>query len=142
MIRAKRTRQVKFISEINITPFTDVCLVLLIIFMVTAPAMIKESNFHLNLPKAVNSDTVVLPSNVTVRITHEGAMYVNDTPVTHATLADAIAKVHAEKGARLLIVKADEAIPYREVINVIDVARSVGVDKIGLYTRKVEKPEM
>ncbi|HOS42603.1 MAG TPA: biopolymer transporter ExbD [Armatimonadota bacterium] len=127
----------KFISEINITPFTDVCLVLLIIFMVTAPEMVRESQFHLNLPKAATAEAA-MPASVTVRITPEQQVFVNNTASSFATLREDIRTVHEETDARVLVVKADETIPYRLVIETIDTARSVGVDQIGLATRKQE----
>jgi biopolymer transport protein ExbD len=137
MIRSKSSRQVKFISEINITPFTDVCLVLLIIFMVTAPEMVRESQFHLNLPKATTAEAA-MPTSVTVRITPEQQVYVNNAESSFATLQADIRAVHEKTGARLLVVKADESVPYKLVITTIDTARSVGVDQIGLATRKQE----
>ena len=138
MIRSKSSRQVKFVSEINITPFTDVCLVLLIIFMVTAPEMIREEKqFHLNLPKAATAE-MPMPASVTVRITPDQQVFVNNSVSSFATLPEDIRKIHEATGTRLLVVKADETIPYRLVIETIDVARSVGVDQIGLATRKQE----
>ncbi|OPZ85044.1 MAG: Biopolymer transport protein ExbD [bacterium ADurb.Bin429] len=137
MIRSKSSRQVKFISDINITPFTDVCLVLLIIFMVTAPEMVRESQFHLSLPKAATAEAA-MPASVTVRITPEQQVFVNNSESSFASLREDIRKVHEETKARLLVVKADETVPYRLVIETIDIARSEGVDQIGLATRKQE----
>ena len=141
MIRTKRNKSIKLITDINITPFTDVCLVLLIIFMVTASALTKETSLRVNLPKSATA-TDALPTSVTVRITSDRHIFVNDIPVT--SLADMEAKIaayHKQFGTRLLVVRADEGIPYQMVINTIDVARKVGVDQIALATRQLSQPQ-
>lgn len=143
MIRTNRFRSdpgKKVISGINITPFTDVCLVLLIIFMVTYPALMKaaaekERGFQMNLPKASTAD-VSLPNNAVVRITRDAKLYLNNKPTTMATLGAELQQQHDAYGTRLLVVKADEGIPYKLVISTIDIARKAGLDQIGLATRE------
>jgi biopolymer transport protein ExbD len=138
MIRTKRSDRVKMIKDINITPFTDVCLVLLIIFMVTASALTNEASLRINLPKAATAPDTQLPANITVRITRERELYVNSQLVTGDTLATTLRTLHLQSGARLLVVRADEGIPYRDVVTVIDTARHVGLDQIALATRQPE----
>lgn len=141
MIRTKRTKSIKLITDINITPFTDVCLVLLIIFMVTASALTKETSLRVNLPKSTTANDA-LPTSVTVRITSSRHLFVNNQPVT--SFADMEAKIaahHNKYGTRLLVVRADEGIPYQLVINTIDVARKVGVDQIALATRQLSSQQ-
>lgn len=136
MIRSKRTKNIKMITDINITPFTDVCLVLLIIFMVTASALTKETSLRVNLPKSTTSIDAV-PTSVTVRITPDLHLFLNNNPVpTFSKLQSLIAANHAKFGTRLLVVRADEGVPYKLVIQTIDVARKVGVDQIALATRQ------
>ena len=141
MIRTRRSPYKRMITDINITPFTDVCLVLLIIFMVTATALTKETNMRLNLPKAVTADSP-LPASVTVKINHDQQMYLNydqfSSQVTFAELETRLRELRTEHGARLLVVKADEGVPYRLVISAIDTARKVGLDQIALATREPE----
>jgi biopolymer transport protein ExbD len=133
MIRSKSSRRSHFISEINITPFTDVCLVLLIIFMVTAPAMVKEHQFRMNMPRSTTADTAQ-PATVTVDITTDQQVYVNQRKSSFAELATAIADTHARTGADILVVRADENVPYRLIIKTVDVARKAGVAKVNLAT--------
>ncbi|MHB9022971.1 MAG: ExbD/TolR family protein [Armatimonadota bacterium] len=136
MIRTRRTgKQIGYISNINITPFTDVCLVLLIIFMITAPTMI-EKGLLVKLPSSTSAD-ISMPRSITVRVTHDQQFYVNNEKVTYATLQEKIAEIHDATGARLLVFRGDEAIPYQTFIHVVDLARQVGVDDIGLATRKL-----
>ncbi len=141
MIRSKRAPGVKLITGINITPFTDVCLVLLIIFMVTATALTKETSLNLNLPKA-STPKQPLPTSVTVRITHEQQVYVNKDQVTFATLQDRLSQLRARLNTNTLVVKADEGVPYRLVIQTIDLARQVGLDQISLATRQPDASDV
>ena len=135
MIRSKRSDKVRIIKDINITPFTDVCLVLLIIFMVTASSLTKETSMNVNLPKAATADTP-LPASVTVRITRDMKVYVNKDLIDYAILKPTLQKMHDTYDTELLVVKADEGIPYRLVIETIDTARQVGITQIGLATRQ------
>jgi biopolymer transport protein ExbD len=137
MIRTRRSKQSSQISGINITPFTDVCLVLLIIFLVTAHAFTRESSLRLNLPRAASAQTP-LPTSVTVKITREHQVYLDDTRISLDTLGQSLKQARGRHGVDLLVVKADEGIPYRLVITAIDVARKVGFDQIALATRQPE----
>ena len=143
MIRATSNPRKRMITEINITPFTDVCLVLLIIFMVTATSLTRQANLRIDLPKAVTAETA-LPASVTVQITRDQRVVLNydcyHSPVTFPVLAARLKHLHAAHGTRLLVVQADEGIPYRLVIETIDTARQVGLDQIALATRKAMAP--
>lgn len=140
MIRSRRGTQNKLISGINITPFTDICLVLLIIFMVTATALSEESSLKIRLPKAATADTP-MPSSLTVRIGADRAMFLNNFPVTMATLPAKMRAVQQQSDVKLVVVKADEHLPYQMVIDVIDVARNLGIEGIALSTRVPEAGE-
>ncbi|HEX2951444.1 MAG TPA: biopolymer transporter ExbD [Armatimonadota bacterium] len=137
MIRTRRTGQSKQISGINITPLTDVCLVLLIIFMVTASALVnKESGFNLPLPKA--SKSTVLPSApLVVRIEQGPKLSLNNKPATFENLGQMIEGYKPQDGNDLsIVIKADENIPYRYVIQTIDIAGKAGVSNTMLATRQ------
>jgi biopolymer transport protein ExbD len=137
MIRTRRTKNNNTITGINITPFTDVCLVMLIIFIVTAHAFTKESSLRLNLPRAASAQTP-LPASLTLQITRERRVYLDTTPVTFETLGQRLKQARGSGRADLLVVKADEGVPYRLVITAIDIARTVGFDQIALATRQPE----
>lgn len=139
MIRTRRGKQTSQISGINITPFTDVCLVLLIIFLVTAHTMAKESSLRLNLPRAATAKAA-LPVSVTVKITHDGQVFLDNTRVTLESLGRHLKEARAQHGVELLVVKADEGIPYHYVVSTIDAARKVGFDQIALATRQPDGP--
>ena len=137
MIKTRRSKNSGTITGINITPFTDVCLVLLIVFIVTAHALGKESSLRLNLPRAATARTP-LPTSVTVKITREQQVYLDSTKITMGTLGQSLKEARGRNGVDLLVVKADEGIPYRLVVTAIDVARKVGFDQIALATRQPE----
>ncbi len=137
MIKTRRSKNSGTITGINITPFTDVCLVLLIVFIVTAHALGKESSLRLNLPRAATARTP-LPTSVTVKITREQQVYLDNTKITMGTLGQSLKEARGRNGVDLLVVKADEGIPYRLVVTAIDVARKVGFDQIALATRQPE----
>lgn len=139
MIRTRRGKEAATITGINITPFTDVCLVLLIIFLVTAHSFARESSLSLNLPRAASARTP-LPTSVTVKINREGQLFLDDARVTLGTLGERLKEARARHGVELLVIKADEEIPYRLVIATIDAARQVGFDQIALATRQPEEP--
>ncbi len=134
MIRAKNLQVHKPISGINITPFTDVCLVLLIIFMVTANIFINENSLHITLPKADSTQTT-MPKTVTVLVTIDNQFFVDKLSVTREKLQAVLQQRQQETNSSLLIVKADEDAPYKYVIFAIDTARKVGLTDIALATQ-------
>ena len=123
------------ISGINITPFTDVCLVLLIIFLVTAPSLTHEKSVDMKLPQAVTPVSQI-PKTVTVHVDRNLQFDVNNEPVTASTLMTKLSGYHKLDNTSLLVIKADENVPYRYVIFTIDAARQVGFDDFSLATRE------
>jgi len=138
MIRTKRSDKIRIIKDINITPFTDVCLVLLIIFMVTASALTKEKSLELSLPKS-SSANVRLDSSVTVRIDQAQQLYVNDNKVTDVQLMPRLKAMRDKYGTKLLVIKADGRVPYQRFISVIDAGREAGIAQYGLATREPDQ---
>jgi len=137
MIRTKRTDKVRIIKDINITPFTDVCLVLLIIFMVTASALTKEKSLELDLPESSTAD-VLLDSSVTVRIAQDQQLYVNDNPIAYTELPSRLKAMRDKYGTKWLVIKADGHVPYQRFISVIDAGRKAGIAQYGLATQEAE----
>jgi len=137
MIRSKTQKNYNQISGINITPFTDIVLVLLIIFMVTANTLANDKSLKLNLPKAESADAT-LPKSVTVQISQGQRFYVNNVQVQPGELMAALQEHRQKNKTELLVVKADEKVPYESVIYAIDQARKVGITELGLATRQLE----
>ena len=140
MIRTKRSELSKQLSGINITPFTDVCLVLLIIFMITAPAMLKKNEMGIKIPLPKASSTAAFPTApLVVSIQRGPKIFVDQKPVTFDTLATEIKKYPVEPDGHLqMVVRAEETVPYYLVIKTIDIAGKAGVSDTLLATRTPE----
>jgi biopolymer transport protein TolR len=126
-MKADRDRRV--LSEINVTPFVDVMLVLLVIFMVTAPLL--QQGIDVNLPKAKGKD---LPpeERITLAIKKDGAIYMNDNPVSITDMRqklEAISKLNPN-----VYLKADKGIPYGFVVEVIGEIKDAGIERLGIVT--------
>jgi biopolymer transport protein TolR len=117
------------LSEINVTPLVDVMLVLLIIFMVTAPLM--QQGIDVNLPKAKGKE---LPpeERITVLIKKNGAIYMNDV---QTSLADLYSKLNALKSRNPdVFLKADKDVSYGFVVEVMGEIKGAGIEKLGMIT--------
>jgi biopolymer transport protein TolR len=129
------------IAEINITPLTDVMLVLLIIFMVTATFFVTEPAMEVELPPAVTSGvTPQQDGEITVIVNAEGQLFVNGeaTPAEQLTqsLMDAAREIIAEP--KVVVVRGDTDAAYGQIIWIMDSARLVGLRNVSLAT---ERPE-
>ncbi len=124
-------------SEINITPFVDVMLVLLIIFMITAPMMNK--GVELDLPKAQAQAMEVDESKLLMIIDAKRRVFLGETEVPHANLEDALVNnVRLQREGELYL-KADRNIPYGFVVQVMAIIKKAGVPKLGMVTDPVEE---
>lgn len=120
------------LSEINITPFVDVMLVLLIIFMVAAPLM--ESGIPIQLPKA---STKALPKEtepVILTITKEKKLFFGKTEVLESSLAAKLKLIFEKKDKKEILIRADSELPYGVVAETMAAIKNSGIHKIGLVT--------
>lgn len=122
------------ISNINVTPLVDVTLVLLIIFMVTTPMIMKPS-INVNLPKASSSDQSA-PGELNVTITKTGEIFANGTAVSEQALKDQAAALVAKKADVTAMISADKETAHGVVINVIDIIKTAGVKKFAINIEK------
>ena len=125
------------ISEINVTPFVDVVLVLLIIFMITAPMLMRSMD--VSLPSAtLQRDS---PSERTiVTVDAQGRTFVNNRAVNIELLEDEIKQRVEVENLRVAYLRADETLQYREIIKIMDLLKRAGVDTVGLaYVYPEEK---
>jgi biopolymer transport protein TolR len=128
--------QKKFVSEINVTPFVDVMLVLLIIFMITAPLMTE--GIEVTLP-ATESVKILPPEteNLVLSITKEGRMYLGKIEVTLENL-DAVLLQTVTRQKKQLFLQADAAVPYGLVVQVMGKAKSAGIEDLGVVAQRAE----
>ncbi|MDX2485225.1 MAG: protein TolR [Pseudodonghicola sp.] len=131
--RGRGRRRTRPMAEINVTPFVDVMLVLLIIFMVAAPLM--TVGVPVELPKTAAS---ALPGDeeepLTVTITAEGRIEVQTTEVPRAQLVSKLRAIAAERSSDRVFLRADGAIPYELVMQVMGALNAGGFSNVGLVT--------
>ncbi len=125
----KTNRDRTVLSEINVTPFVDVMLVLLVIFMVTAPLL--QQGIDVNLPKAKGKD---LPpeERISLVIKKDRTIFMNDTPITIPQMRqklEAISKLNPN-----IFLKADKDVPYGLVVEVMGEIKDAGIEKLGMIT--------
>jgi biopolymer transport protein TolR len=119
-------------SEINVTPMVDVMLVLLIIFMVTAPLL--TSGVEVDLPDAASSEIKGEDEPLAVSVNAQGSIFVQDTEVTLETLAPRLAAVTGRNEDFRIFVRGDKAIDYGRVMQVVGAINAAGYRKVALLT--------
>jgi len=127
----------RFLSEINVTPFVDVMLVLLIIFMVTAPMM--QEGVDVNLPQANGKSLPTKEQRMTVTITSNKEIYLNERKIEFSDLGDKLRKIFQDRTDKELFLKADEVVPYGFVVKTMSVIRNAGIDQLGMVTVPLEE---
>ena len=120
------------ISQINVTPLVDVMLVLLIIFMVTAP--ILQQGVSIDLPKVAAGPLTGEEEQLVVNVAKGGQVYLNDTAMTPERLKEKLRAIVAARPDRQLYVRADQAVPYGQVMQVMGAVRDAGFVRVGLVT--------
>ena len=120
------------ISEINVTPFVDVMLVLLVIFMVTAPLM--QQGMDVNLPETNTQALRVKDSPLILSVDAEGEYFLGRKAVSGDELENRLAALFESRGSTELFLRADRAAPYGVVVQAMAAARRAGSDKLGIVT--------
>ncbi len=132
-IDASSQRDGSSISQINVTPLVDVMLVLLVIFMVTAP--IIQQGVQVNLPQAKSSAIPGTEEHLVVTVAKNGKIYLNDNALSLTELGQklrAIKKLQADKQVYL---RADQEVRYGDVMKTIAEIKQAGIEKLGMVTR-------
>ena len=122
----------ELVSEINVTPFVDVMLVLLIIFMVTAPMLVQGVDVNLPRTAAVPLEEKVDHLVVTVR--KDGQVYLNEQAVGVDYLTRKLELILVDMGARDVYLRADKSVPYGRVVDIMARIKKAGVTSLGMVT--------
>ena len=119
------------LAEINIIPLVDVVLVLLLIFMLTAPMMYR--GIDVNLPKAASKPTAVEECMV-LTVTKDSSVYLNDRRLSSAGLEAELRRTFANRTDKTLYLKADAGLAYGAVVETMDRVRRAGIERLGMVT--------
>jgi biopolymer transport protein ExbD len=131
-----RKRQVgTHLSEINVTPFIDVMLVLLVIFMVTAPMM--QSGIGINLPQA-ETDTKPAEEGLTLTVTKDQYIHIGDSTININLLERRLTEYFANRPKKVVYLQADESLPYGVVVHIMDITKKAGVEILGIITEPID----
>jgi biopolymer transport protein TolR len=120
------------ISQINVTPLVDVMLVLLVIFMVTAP--ILQQGVAINLPKVRTAALEGEDQQLVVSVNGKGGLYLNDTVIALPELGPKLQAILKLQPDRQVFLRADQNVPYGEVMRVIAAVKGAGVERLGMVT--------
>ncbi len=125
-------------SEINVTPFVDVMLVLLVIFMVTAPMI--QSGISVNLPQAETESTPA-EEGLTLTITKDKYIHIESSVINQFLLEQKLKEYFYGKKKKIVFIRADESLPYGFVMRILDISKKAGVEVTGLITKPIEPEE-
>ncbi len=127
--RLERSQGSKPMSDINMTPLVDVMLVLVVIFIITAPLM--TSAIKLDLPKTDAAKPVDAPKFVAIVVDKSGQIFLNDQVTSLTQLSESLAKTAQNSIETEVQLRADETVPYGKVVEVMGVAQKAGLSRIG-----------
>ncbi|MDB5958002.1 biopolymer transporter ExbD [Ramlibacter sp.] len=133
--RLERTKGEAPMSDINVTPLVDVMLVLVVIFIITAPLL--ASSIRLDLPKAEGTQPGDAPQFVTVVVDKAGKLFLNDKPVSAPQLTEQLTAAARQNPDTEIQLRADQGVPYGRVVEVMGMAHQAGLSRIGF----VAEPE-
>ena len=134
--RSRRGRR-PALSDINVTPLVDVVLVLLIIFMVTAPMM--QRGVDVRLPR-VESSSDAQEQRLVVTVAKDQRIYLNDQIVGLSLVGEKVRDLSRSSGVDFVFLRADREVPYGRVMTVMDAIKRAGIDKVGLVTEPGPAP--
>jgi biopolymer transport protein ExbD len=129
-------------SEINITPLTDIFLVLLIIFMVTSSVIVNQgqgaakAGLKVNLPKGSAADVTTATTDLSVAVLSDGRLVLAGDVVTADELKKALADAQAKNPSTLVVIQADEGVPHGKVVEVMEMAKGAGLAQLAIGVRE------
>jgi biopolymer transport protein TolR len=135
--RLERTKGPEPMSQINMTPLVDVMLVLVVIFIITAPLL--ASSIHVDLPKADTSSANESPAAVMLVLDAQGQAYLKDQPVSREALLAQLSQTALANPATEVQLRADKRLPYGDVVEVMGQINKAGLTRIGFVADPADK---
>ncbi|HQB13857.1 MAG TPA: protein TolR [Syntrophales bacterium] len=135
--RKRRFFDSKLVAEINVTPLVDVVLVLLIIFMVTAPML--SMGIDVNLPRVKSKTIDVNEEKLVLTINKDREIFINRTKILKEDLKVKLENIFAARLDKEIFLRADKTVAYGFVVEVMSEIRKAGVDKLGMVTETPEE---
>ena len=132
---AGQYRSRRFMSDINVVPLVDVVLVLLVIFMITAPLLYR--GIDIDLPRS-STNTIAPTERVVLTVSKQRKVFINQKEVSLNGLKKALEDLKARTPEMTVYLRADEDVAYGLVVQVMDVVKRVGIDKLGMVTEPVQ----
>jgi len=127
-------RKQKLIAEINITPFTDVILVLLVIFMITTPLII-QSNIRVNLPSSTTGQPLEQARQISIMVTNEGMIYLDNKLTSRKTLKAEVDKLHQANPDLEVILFSDKMVRFKDLVALLDIFNELGIKNLNIATK-------
>lgn len=127
----------RVMAEINVTPLVDVMLVLLVIFMVTAPMM--QQGVQVNLPKADTKGMTAAEETVVVTVDQSGKIFINKEQVAVTELRSKLTTMFVNREKKEVFLKADSGVPYGEVVRAMADIKGAGIERLGMVTEPSQK---
>ncbi len=130
--------QAKPFADINVTPLVDVMLVLLVIFILTAPLL--TSAIRMDLPQAQSAQPGEAPESLTLSLNQAQELFLNDQAIDLAALPQALRRMAVQKPQMEVQLRVDQTVPYGQVLELMSVAQQAGLNRIGFVTAPAASP--
>lgn len=129
----------RLLSEINVTPFVDVMLVLLIIFMVAAPMMIQ--GMDVELPRTSAKPMENREESIVLTIDKHQNVFVENVRIPHENLRASLKSLKEQTGGREILLRADKSVSYGFVVRILALMKELGIEKLGMITDPLDKEQ-
>ncbi len=132
-------RELTHLSEINVIPLVDIVLVLLIIFMITAPML--QHGMDVDLPRVTTAPLQADEEPLVITITKDGIIYINETRIDPRSLHEKLKAIVRRMPEKEVFLRADRSVPYGNVMEIMAEIRKAGIERLGMVTQPSEEKE-
>ena len=130
----RRPARSKVVAEINITPFTDVILVLLIIFMITTP-LILQSSIKVSLPEAASGRSITNARQINITVTNDNVVYLDNKLITRKELIAKVRMLHSDNSELEVILFSDRLVRFKNIVSILDDLNEIGIKNLNIAAK-------